>query len=33
MSFLVAPDGTIKKVYPNVDPAVHCDEVIADVGG
>jgi peroxiredoxin Q/BCP len=33
MSFLVAPDGTIKKVYPKVDPAVHCDEVIADAGG
>jgi len=33
MSFLVAPDGKIKKVYPKVDPAVHCDEVIADVGG
>jgi peroxiredoxin Q/BCP len=33
MSFLVATDGTIKKVYPKVDPAIHCDEVIADIGG
>lgn len=31
-SFLVAPDGNIKKVYPDVDPAVHCDEVLRDVG-
>ncbi|MGZ3422336.1 MAG: peroxiredoxin [Polyangiales bacterium] len=32
VSFLIGPDGKIKKVYPKVDPAVHCDEILADAG-
>ncbi len=30
-SFLVAPDGTIAKVYENVKPAEHAAEVLADI--
>lgn len=30
-SFLIAPDGTIKKVYENVKPPVHAAQVIADI--
>jgi peroxiredoxin Q/BCP len=30
-SFLIAPDGTIAKVYPTVDPAIHADEVLRDL--
>lgn len=30
-SFLIAPDGTIAKVYENVKPAEHADEVLADL--
>jgi thioredoxin-dependent peroxiredoxin len=30
VSFLVAPSGTIVKVWPNVDPATHLDEVLAE---
>jgi thioredoxin-dependent peroxiredoxin len=33
VSFLIGPDGKIKKVYPKVDPAVHADEILADAGG
>lgn len=29
-SFLLAPDGTIAKVYRGVDPGVHADEVLRD---
>ena len=29
-SFLIAPDGTIAKVYRGVDPGVHADEVLRD---
>lgn len=29
VSFLVAPDGKIVKVWPKVDPAIHADEVLA----
>jgi thioredoxin-dependent peroxiredoxin len=29
-SFLVAPDGTVAKVYRGVDPGVHADEVLRD---
>ncbi len=30
-SFLVAPDGTIAKVYENVKPSEHAAEVLADI--
>lgn len=30
-SFLIAPDGTIAKIYGNVKPAEHAAEVLADV--
>jgi peroxiredoxin Q/BCP len=30
VSFLIAPDGRIAKVYPDVDPAQHATEVLAD---
>jgi len=30
-SFLIAPDGTIKKVYENVKPEVHAAEVLDDL--
>ncbi len=30
-SFLIAPDGTIVKIYENVKPAEHAAEVLADV--
>jgi len=30
MSFLIGKDGKIKKVYPDVDPAIHCDEILTD---
>ena len=30
-SFLVAPDGTIGKIYENVKPEAHADEVLADL--
>lgn len=32
VSFLIGPDGKIKKVYPKVDPAVHASEILADAG-
>lgn len=30
-SFLIAPDGTIAKIYENVKPAEHASEVLADI--
>ena len=30
VSFLLAPDGTIAKIYPGVDPGVHAREVLDD---
>ena len=30
-SFLIDPTGNIAKVYPNVSPARHADEVLADL--
>jgi peroxiredoxin Q/BCP len=30
-SFLVAPDGTIAKIYENVKPEAHADEVLSDM--
>jgi len=32
VSFLIGPDGKIKKVYPKVDPALHADQILADAG-
>lgn len=32
VTFLIGPDGKIKKVYPKVDPAVHASEILADAG-
>jgi peroxiredoxin Q/BCP len=31
-SFLIGPDGVIKKVYEGVKPLVHAEEVLADLG-
>ena len=31
VSFLIGADGKVAKVYPDVDPAVHADQVLADV--
>lgn len=31
ISYLIAPDGKIAKVYPNVDPAGHALELLADI--
>ncbi|MCA9715315.1 MAG: peroxiredoxin [Myxococcales bacterium] len=30
VSFLIGRDGTVAKVYPDVDPALHADEVLRD---
>ncbi len=30
VTYLIGPDGKVKKVYPKVDPAVHVDQVLAD---
>jgi peroxiredoxin Q/BCP len=30
-SFLVAPDGSIAKIYENVKPEIHAEEVLADL--
>jgi peroxiredoxin Q/BCP len=30
-SFLIAPDGTIAKIYESVKPEAHADEVLADL--
>jgi peroxiredoxin Q/BCP len=29
VTFLVGPDGKVSHVWPDVDPAVHADEVLA----
>jgi len=29
VSYLIGPDGRVRKAYPNVDPATHPDEVLA----
>jgi peroxiredoxin Q/BCP len=31
ISYLIGPDGKVKKAYPKVNPAVHPDEVLADL--
>ena len=31
ISYLIDPDGLIKKVYPNVDPATHGAEILKDI--
>jgi peroxiredoxin Q/BCP len=31
VSYLVAPDGTITKAYPKVNPATHAQEVLVDL--
>jgi peroxiredoxin Q/BCP len=31
VSFLVGPDGKIAQVFPDVNPALHADEVLAAV--
>jgi peroxiredoxin len=31
ISYLIGPDGRIKKAYPKVNPAAHPDEVLADL--
>ena len=33
VTFLIGPDGVVKKVYPKVDPGVHAEQILADVGG
>ena len=30
-SFLLNPEGLIKKIYPKVDPAVHAEQIINDI--
>ncbi|MEZ4300555.1 MAG: redoxin domain-containing protein [Polyangiaceae bacterium] len=30
VSFLIGADGKVAKVYPNVDPGIHADEVLKD---
>ena len=32
ISYLVGPDGKVVKAYPDVDPAKHAGEVLADIG-
>ncbi len=31
VSFLINGSGKVAKVYPNVDPALHADQVLKDV--
>jgi peroxiredoxin Q/BCP len=31
VSFLIGPDGTIKKIYETVKPVIHADEVLGDL--
>ena len=33
ISYLVDPEGRIEKVYAQVDPAGHPDQVLQDIGG
>jgi peroxiredoxin Q/BCP len=30
VSYLIGPDGRVKKVYPKVDPGLHADEILED---
>ena len=32
ISYLVGPDGKVRKAYANVDPATHAKQVLADLG-
>jgi thioredoxin-dependent peroxiredoxin len=32
MTFVIAPDGTVAKIFPKVKPATHADEVLAALG-
>jgi peroxiredoxin len=32
VSFLVGADGRVERVWPDVDPAVHADDVLAAAG-
>jgi peroxiredoxin Q/BCP len=31
ISYLVGPDGKVRKAYPDVDPATHAEQVLSDV--
>ena len=31
ISYLIGPDGKVKKAYPKVNPATHPDEVLQDL--
>jgi peroxiredoxin Q/BCP len=33
VSFLIDASGKVAKAYPNVDPALHADEVLRDAAG
>jgi peroxiredoxin Q/BCP len=33
ITFLIGPDGRIKKIWPKVKPEDHAAEVLADMGG
>jgi thioredoxin-dependent peroxiredoxin len=33
MTFLIGPDGNIRKIWPQVKPAGHADEVLEALGG
>jgi peroxiredoxin Q/BCP len=33
ISYLVGPDGKVRKAYPKVDPSAHAREVLADASG
>jgi thioredoxin-dependent peroxiredoxin len=33
VSFLLDGEGRVAKVYPDVDPGVHADQILADAGG
>ena len=32
ISYLISPEGTIAKVYPEVDPATHAHTILSDLG-
>jgi peroxiredoxin Q/BCP len=31
ITYVIGPDGKILKVYPNVDPSVHADQILSDL--
>jgi thioredoxin-dependent peroxiredoxin len=31
VTFLIGPDGIIRRVYPDVDPRLHADQVLSDI--